>query len=92
MLTMDNNEKGVLLQIGKQVTISIEEYTDLVVARYEVRMLLSALKNSASLNYSKTGLRFDDDALDVVLSLMTPFEYEDLINSLKAEEAEAEND
>lgn len=68
------------------VTITAKEYARLQTRREQLDMFLSVLINTASLNWSKTGLAMDDKTVDLFLSVICPEARMDRIEELQREE------
>ena len=74
------------------VTITTEEYARLQTRREQLDMLLTAMIQTSSLNWSKNGLSIDDKTADLFLSVICPEAHMDRLEELKREKAEDEAD
>lgn len=72
------------------ITISAEEYKALIATKIQHEMLLNAIYGSASLNWKKNGLKYDEDILNPVLGAMDSESYIYCLSNLKEKE-EAED-
>lgn len=81
---------GRIMEEYGTITISAEEYKALIATKIQHEMLMNALFGSASLNWKKDGLKYDEDILNPVISAM---DYDDYISCLSAmkEKKEAED-
>ena len=71
------------------VTIELSEYMALIQCATDFENLRKALYLSAKLNYNKTGLKFDEDIVGVMLRIIDGERYERKFADLKAAEQEA---
>ena len=50
------------------MTIENQEYTDLIRQSEKLSMILASIYKGCRLNWNKTGIAFDDDVIDIVLT------------------------
>lgn len=77
---------GRIMEEYGTITISAEEYKALIATKIQHEMLMNALFGSASLNWKKNGLKYDEDILNPVISAMNYDDYMSCLNELKAAE------
>lgn len=80
---------------AREITISKEEYNDLVVAKIKYGMLLEAVVDTLYLNYDKSTLRaLDGNKRDVaqVVRTIEPAIFNGVFAKLKKEEKENKNE
>lgn len=65
------------------VTISSKEYARLQTRREQLNMLLTSVVRTAKLNWTKDGLVFDSEIIDLFLSVICPEERMDKLDELK---------
>ena len=70
-----------------KVTVPLDEYVRLNLAAYDLDLLLKTLLNNASRSYSGDSLRFDDEKVDTVVSLIEPEGYFETLSRLPIKEA-----
>lgn len=75
-----------------EITIDISEYKDLLNIQMQFSMLETALYKKASVNWSGTGLSFDDDLINNVLCLSNPKKYEFYLSAAKEDKERKETE
>ena len=71
---------------------NVNNVIGLIKTAEKCRVLLNGIAGGAKLNYNKTGMRFDDDSIDVLFKAIFPDEYKETLERLLEEdqkEAEA---
>ena len=69
--------------MDEKVIISTEEFENLVEKNAALNILLSALKNAATLDYSGNALLFHDYELVIVFKSLFPSTYANLLTQLQ---------
>lgn len=82
---------GRIMEEYGTITISTEEYKALIATKIQHEMLMNALFGSASLNWKKNGLKYDEDILNPVISAMDYDDYISCLSAMKEKEAEDGN-
>ena len=90
------DEKENMRTIGKnEIVIDIDDYDELQERSTYLGMFFSSMMNHSHLGYDDKSIRFDDEELATILSMMSPNAYLDRIRFLqeqkKAKEKEKEN-
>ena len=66
------------------ICISADEFSDLLKAKAQLELLVGILADTATLNYNKTGLSFDDDLLFALLCNIDEWTVENKLDKLLA--------
>lgn len=71
-----------------EVTISLDEFTSLLETAIKHELMVDAIFDAASLNYSSSGLYFSADSLDHTLKMVEHDTYTARLHELQAKKEE----